>query len=146
MKYHVEVTVEAPPETVWQILRDVENWSQWSPTIDRITLLEGRAGELGSRAKVEQPGLRPAVWTVDETVAGRSFGWSCSGAGYRIHAGHDIRPVGTDRAAVKLSIELTGALSGVLSLLVGKKTREYIDVEGASLKKVSEQTAAEARS
>lgn len=41
-----EINVNAPPEVVWQLLVDAENWSSYFPPEDRIKLLGGES-ELG---------------------------------------------------------------------------------------------------
>ena len=42
---HHEITIDASPETVWEILTDTDNYSEWNPTME---LLEGDVKEGGN--------------------------------------------------------------------------------------------------
>lgn len=69
-----EVTVEAPPETVWSVLTEFDRYGEWNPAL----AVEGRPEE-GERLTVspgpeapQGPTFRPRVLTVDP---GREFVW-----------------------------------------------------------------------
>ncbi|MGI8869667.1 MAG: SRPBCC family protein [Mycobacteriales bacterium] len=138
MHYRKDVTIDAAPQRVWEVLHDVERWPDWSPTIETVQVIEGEAGTVGSKTRVTQPKLRPAVWTIDRSEPRQGFDWSTGGAGWRIVAGHDLQPAEGGGTSAVLTIDLTGPLAGALSLMLGKRTREYVDLEAASLKKASE--------
>ncbi len=139
MHYEVSVDIDAPAERVWTVLDDVVHWPQWTPTIEEVRLLEDKPFELGSKARVKQPKMNAMIWQVTESEPGRSFVWQTKGAGFRIVAGHYIDP----KSSVRLTIDLTGPLAPLLSLISGKRIRQYVDTEGASLKKHCESQVGE---
>lgn len=70
-----EILIQAPPETVWQVLMDFGAYGEWNPF---ITSIEGTP-DVGSRlaVRIEPPGgramaLRPVVQASEHA---RRFGW-----------------------------------------------------------------------
>jgi len=52
MKFSSSVEINAPPETVWALVNEFEEWPQWIPSIKKIEKLsEGALGE-GSTIRV----------------------------------------------------------------------------------------------
>lgn len=132
--YETAVRIAAPAELVWAVTLDVATWPEWSPTMDEVAPeAPGPVGP-GSRVRVRQPRLRPAVWVVDEVVPGRRFVWHTSGPGYRISAPHLVRPNG-DGTTVALGVHLGGLLAPVLWAVAGRTMRGYVDEEAAALKR-----------
>jgi uncharacterized membrane protein len=143
MHYEVSVDIDAPGERVWAVLNDVVRWSQWSPTIEEIRLLEDKPFEVGSKARVKQPKMNAMIWQVTESEPGRSFVWQTKGPGFLIVAGHYIDTKSSGPYPVRLTLDLSGPLSPVLSMISGKRIRQYVDTEGASLKKRCESPVGE---
>jgi carbon monoxide dehydrogenase subunit G len=54
--------VEAPVERVWEVLREVEQWSEGAPTVTSVGRLDDGPLAVGSRVRVEQPFPRPSTW------------------------------------------------------------------------------------
>jgi uncharacterized membrane protein len=53
------IDVEAPVEQVWEVLREVELWPEWAPTVTSVRRLADGPLAVGSRVGVEQcPGSR----------------------------------------------------------------------------------------
>lgn len=76
MEQSTTVDVAVPPELVWEVLSDVESWSEWTPTVTSVRRLdEGPLGR-GSRAKVQQPRIPDTQFVVTGLELGRSFTWS----------------------------------------------------------------------
>jgi uncharacterized membrane protein len=135
----VTVNIDAPPEKVFAVLRDVERWPEWTSTVTGVQRVGSGAFAVGSTAYVRQPRLRPALWRVTEFEDGRNFAWTTSSPGLRMTAGHLIEPKGTG-SRVTLSFELSGFMAPLVSWLYGSLIERYITTESQGLKKRSEST------
>jgi uncharacterized protein YndB with AHSA1/START domain len=138
MKFQTAVDIDAAPATVWRILTDVESWPKWSDSMTTVERLQQSDLEVGSSARVTQPKLKPAVYTVTECEPGRSFVWEMSATGVKVRAAHFVEDRGDGHARMVLGVEQTGALSGLISLFYGKLTRQYVVMEAEGLKKAAE--------
>jgi uncharacterized membrane protein len=138
-------TIDAPPATVWALTIDVERWPELMPTVTRVTRLDEGPLRLGSTARIEQPGLRPAVWTVTEWEPGRRFAWSTRLFGAPVLAGHTIEPDG-DGARNTLSLTLGGWRGRLLGLVLGRRMQEVLVTENACFRGVAEGQGATAAS
>ena len=121
---------------MWAVLSNIERWAEWTPTVTRIERLErGRLG-VGSRARIWQPKLRPAVWEVTELVDGRSFTWVTRAPGVRVIATHGVEgtPAGT-RAT--LSLRFAGPLGWLVALVTRGINRRYLALEAQGLRERS---------
>ena len=126
--------IDAPTQRVWEVLFDVARWPGWTPTIDSVERLEDGPFQVGSRTKVRQPKLPPAVWEVTEVVPGGNFTWEATGPGMRTIARHEVVPDATG-SMVTLSIQQTGPMGAVAALVWRRLTQRYIDLEAESLDK-----------
>lgn len=134
-----KVTIAAPPQQVWRVMSDVENWHTWTESIRKVKLLDQGPLGLGKKARVYQPNLAPAVWRVTDWKEGRGFTWVSSNPGVHVTADHVIKPV-DEGSEVTLSIKYDGIFGGVVRFLTARITKRYIDLEAAGLKKHSERT------
>jgi hypothetical protein len=70
-----EIEIRATPRQVWDVLVDLERWSEWNPFVTRS---EGLA-EVGSRLvnRMEAPGMRAMTIrpTVTDVAPGACFEW-----------------------------------------------------------------------
>jgi hypothetical protein len=77
MPHHLrtEITIDAPTETVWSILTDLDRYESWNPFVvsSAGTVREGE--RLINR--IQPPGSKPQTFkpTVTEVVPGRTFEW-----------------------------------------------------------------------
>lgn len=136
---HFQVTTDiaAPPGRVWEVMRDVERWSEWTPSIERITRVGGAPFSEGSRVVIKQPKFPPAEWTVTALASGQGFTWVSASPGVRATARHAIdAAVGGSR--VTLSLDFEGMLGGLLGALTRGITERYVALEAAGLKARSE--------
>ena len=73
-----DIDIKAPPEVVWKLLVDAENWSRYFPAEDQVKILSGeRELALGTRYS-RVPGHRLAWATTvdgDETGSSAYHGW-----------------------------------------------------------------------
>jgi uncharacterized membrane protein len=138
--YETTIDVQATSERVWLVLSNVEEWSQWMPTVSSVVPLRDAPLEVGRRYRVTQPKLRPTVWTVSTIEAGRRFEWRAKSAGAELVADHVIESRGTDASRVRLRFEFNGFLGGLLGVVFGALTRNYLSQEAQALKYRVEET------
>jgi|ERR1700677_2258874 uncharacterized membrane protein len=136
----VSVNIDAPPEKVFAVLCDVERWPEWTSTMTSVQRMESGPFAVGSRARVLQPRLRPAMWLVTELEDQRNFTWITRSLGLRMTAGHLIEPLGAG-SRVALSFEMSGFIAPLVSRLYGGLIERYITTESQGLKKRSEAAA-----
>ncbi len=129
------IQVAAPVTRVWSVLADVTRWPEWTSTVTSIEALGAPALALGSRYRMVQPGLRPAVWTVVALDPLRSFTWEMRSPGVRAIAGHILSPAADGTIRVDLDVRFSGPMSALVSGLFGRLTGEYVAREAASLKR-----------
>ena len=131
------VEIQAPPDRVWSVMRDVERWPEWTPSISRVTRLEGGPFDVGSRMRIRQPKLLPAVWRVTDLEEGRGFTWVTRSAGVRVKARHYVEPTAQGTRAT-LSLDFSGPLAPLVARLTRGLTERYLALEARGLKERSE--------
>ncbi|MER7013351.1 SRPBCC family protein [Saccharopolyspora sp. NPDC000359] len=133
MRHETSVVISAPPDEVWAVLADVPGWPGWTPTVNSVVALDDGL-QVGHRFRVEQPGVPAAVWHVVEVEPGSSFSWATRFAGGRMVASHWIRPTG-DGSEVRLRITYSGGLAPLLTPLVSRRIRRFVEAEAAALQR-----------
>ena len=127
------LTIPAPVDTVWALTIDVERWPQVMPTVSRVDRLDDGPLAVGSSARLEQPGLRPAIWTVTTLEPGRRFAWASRLLGAPIVGRHDIEP--TDGGARNtLTLELGGLRGRIIGTVFGARLRSTLVTENESFR------------
>ena len=142
--FDTAVEIHAPPDRVWSVMRDVERWPEWTPSVRAITRLEGGPFDVGSRARVRQPKLLPTVWRVTELEEGRGFTWVTRSAGVRVKARHYVEPTAQGTRAT-LSLDFSGPLAPLVARLTRGLTERYLALEARGLKQRSEGAPAQPR-
>ena len=132
--YTTHITIDASQEAIWPTLIDVTKWPEWTPTVDRLEVLDSAPLKLGNRYKLFQPKLRPAIWTVTLLEPPAQFNWEASLPGTKMVAEHILKPLGPDRTELILHVTFEGLVGKLISLLYGKLTESYVVTEGQSLK------------
>lgn len=74
----VDRTLDAPADTVWQILTDLDAWPQWGLTVARAEM-DGSAFELGATGRVWTPVGVPLPFVISEMDQGRTWAWNVAG-------------------------------------------------------------------
>ena len=138
MRYEREIEIDAPADRVWPVIEDVEHWSEWTASVTSIEIVDGRPFGEGTQARVKQPRLPAAVWTVTRHDPTRSFRWEATGPGVRSMGDHAVRPDGEARSVATLVFEQRGPLGALTGLLFGRMIRRYVDMEAEGLKRRSE--------
>ncbi|MDN3357142.1 SRPBCC family protein [Actinomadura sp. DC4] len=140
MRYQIENDIDAAPEAVWAVLADVERWPEWTKSMISVRRLEDGPFGSGSKARVRQPRLPAATYTVTEYEPGRAFDWAAKSPGVTVTGGHYVDPRGDGRATVRLTVDLTGFLAPLVGLFTAKLVRHYIGLEAEGLKRRCEPT------
>lgn len=137
MHFEISVDIDATPETVWNLLKDVERWPEMTDSIDRVEVLDKPFG-LSSRARVHQPKLPAAVWTVTAFKENETFTWESRSPGVTTTAAHDIVP-NEKGVTARLTLDQKGPLAPLIGLLTGRLSRRYVTMEANGLKARAEQ-------
>ena len=133
MRVEQKFVTSAPPQAVWQILADVENWHDWTPTITEIKALDPNGLRVGARYRVVQPKLRPGIYEVTECAPGESFKWKQKLGGGAMIADHRISPR-DGGAEVELSFASEGLVANIVAKMFSKLIGDYVATEAKSLK------------
>ena len=141
MKIEDAIDIAAPPEVVWAVTKDVENWHEWTPTIDSVELLDGEPLAAGSRARIKQPGMPPAEWKVTSVTSGESFSWQATVRGIHMVATHEIAAA-AQGTRNRLRIETSGVLAVLLWPLLYLSLRGALRKENAGLRRRCEEFTA----
>ena len=134
----VTVDVAASPEAIWAVLIDVERWPEWTASVRRARRLDVGPFVVGSRARLEQPKLPPAVWRVTELVAPHSFVWVSGAPGLTTEAVHRLDLNERGGTTVTLGISQRGPLGRLMALFIGGLTERYVNMEAEGLKRRAE--------
>jgi uncharacterized protein YndB with AHSA1/START domain len=134
--FGITVDLAAPPARVWAVIRDVERWHEWTPSITNVELLDG-AFEVGHRARVRQPKLLPAVFEITAVDDGKSFTWVARHPGVVATAAHSVESIGNG-SRVTLSLRFDGPLGGLVGWCSRGLIDRYLTLEANGLKARSE--------
>lgn len=128
------VIINATPAAIWQVLADVERWPRWTPTVLEVEPLTNHGFHVGSRYRITQPKLRPAVYEVTECVPDKAFAWVTRAPGATMTADHRINACDGAGVEVELTFTTEGLLGGLLGMKYAKLITEYVRTEARSLK------------
>jgi len=115
-------------------MTDVERWSEWTASVTSVVLLDKAPFDVGSQARLRQPCLPVAVWTVTAFEPKHYFAWQTGVPGVRTVAGHHVEATGGNSTRVTLSLSWRGPLAPLIGLLYGKRSRRYVGMEAQGLK------------
>ena len=131
--FTISVDIQAPPERVWLTMRDVERWPEWTPSVTRVQRLDHGPFARGSRARVRQPKLLPAVWQVTDLNEGRNFTWVTRSPGLQVTGGHSVEPT-NGGSRVELTIDFAGLFAPLVARLLRDLNNRYLTLEANGLK------------
>lgn len=135
MEISFDIDIDASPDMVWAVLADIESWPEWTDSMTAVTRIDDGPLSVGSKARVEQPKLRTAVWEVTELDAPRSFTWVTRSPGVLTAGGHLLRPSAHDGTTVTLSTTMTGILAPLVRRVLGARIEDYVKAEARGLKR-----------
>jgi len=133
--YTTSITINTSQEAAWKVLSDVARWSDWTPTVNKVEVLDSPELKLNNHYKVFQPKLQPALWIVTILTPPSKFTWESKTAGMHMVAEHILKPITTDQTELTLTFTFNGWLGNLIRKLYGKLTEAYIQTEARSLKK-----------
>lgn len=133
-RYEKTLDIAAPAQAVFAVLEDVERWPTWTVTMLNVKRTDSGALKVGSSARVQQPKLKSALWTVSALEPGRNFTWGTRSLGLRMDAAHLVESTESG-CRVTLSFEVSGWLKGLVTRLYGPLIEEYVGIEASSLKR-----------
>lgn len=134
VKSNHEIFINAAPETVWNILTDINRWSEWHPDIAAARL----EGELKSQAVFKwKSGGFNIVSTVQEVAAPHRLGWTGKAFGTRAAHTWTLAPQ-TGGVLVTTAESFEGWLVGLMKGSVQKTLDVALKVWLESLKKKAE--------
>jgi carbon monoxide dehydrogenase subunit G len=136
----VTVSVRAPREVLWAALKNVESMPDLTSSMTSVEKLEEGPLRVGMRVRIRQPKLPPAVWTVTEVVENERFVWTAKGLGFRSTAFHEVIADG-ESSKLRLAVEQSGPLAGLVGRLWNDLTDRYIALEAAGIKSRAEGAA-----
>lgn len=125
-------TIDASVETVWQLTSDIAHLPEVTPTVRTAEVLDAGPLRVGTRARLAQPGQRPAVWTVTDLVPGREFCWQTSRRGLTMIGRHRVEPAGHG-AVSTLALALRGPLAPLLRPVVRRRVERTLARENEGL-------------
>lgn len=138
MQQGITVDIDAPTERVWDVLTDIDRWSEWTNSVTSARRLDKGELRAGSRAELAQPRIPKGVWTVTMVEPGLSFNWEQSGPGVRTTARHRLEALPDGGTRVHLAVEQAGWLGVTVGRFYRKLTDRYLAMESAGLKVRSE--------
>ncbi|MDG4667453.1 SRPBCC family protein [Mycobacterium sp. 236(2023)] len=74
----VDRKLDAPADTVWHILTDLDAWPRWGPTVAKAELA-GAGFEVGAAGTVWTPVGVPLPFAITELDPGRMWAWNVAG-------------------------------------------------------------------
>ena len=138
MEHSIEVDIAATADRVWEVLSDVERWSEWTDSVRWVRRLDEGPLRSGSQAKISQPRIPTVDWVVTELEPGQGFTWVSTGPGARTTARHAIQPLPGGGVRVRLAVEQSGVIGSLVGRLYAGVTDRYLAMEAAGLKARSE--------
>ncbi|MBV2364479.1 SRPBCC family protein [Streptomonospora nanhaiensis] len=133
--------VAADPASVWRVMSALDEWARMLPTVDAVSRV-GDPGPVavGSRFRVRQPGLAPAVYEVTDWRPEAGFTWEARTAGVRTVASHALVPDGAG-TEIRLSIRWTGPGAWLARALFTRKTRAFLAAEADAFERLAQRPA-----
>jgi uncharacterized membrane protein len=128
------VEIDAPADVVWEIYADVEQWPEWTASVDKVVAVDGSGLAVRKRFEIKQPRFPKLVWEVTTLDAGTTWTWRQHSPGGTTLASHEVVAQGPDRTLVRQRIDQRGPLGVIVGVLSRRLTRRYLRMEADGLK------------
>jgi len=136
-KFHDRIDIAAASQKVWAVWSDVRRWHEWTASISSIEPLLAGPVQVGSRVRIQQPRLRPNLWTVTEWLPEQGFVWEARVPGLFMRGSHRLLDHDGGCTA-ELGLAFEGLLSRPVAWWGGRLIVEYMRLEAEGLKRRSE--------
>ena len=145
-KYRISknIIIYARPEQIFRVLADIENWNLWTSSIKRIAIINGIKFNKGTKARIVQPKLLPALWEITEIEKNKYFTWVTKYIGLKMTGKHIIETK-NNVTSVESVIIYEGILAKLFYRLTSSLTSQYLTMEINGLKKECENRFRERR-
>lgn len=130
------IDISAPIERVWDLTMDVETWPDITPTMTSVELLDTPL-QLGSDARIKQPGQRQRTWTVTELEPQRSFAWSTKMLGLSMTGAHHLEAT-DDGTRNTLIVDIEGSFAPIIGPLLKRPIAKAIAAENDGFREAAE--------
>ena len=132
--FRQSIEINISPPRVWSVMLDVEHWPDWNTAVTRVQRMDIGPLTLGSRTRIWQPKLMPAVWQVTSLDQNRRiFAWTTHTFGMKIIARHQVEAVGP-RSRVTLSLHYSGFLGAFMARIYRDLNWDYLAREANGLR------------
>ena len=131
-RYVFEIRVS--PARVWSVLLDVERWPEWTTSVTKVQRMDLGPLTLGSRTRIWQPRLMPAVWCVtslDKTAP--IFVWTTHSSASRSSPATRSNAIGA-HSRVTLGLHYSGVLGPIMARFQRDLIWDYLAREGTGLR------------
>jgi carbon monoxide dehydrogenase subunit G len=127
MKFGASVEINTTSEKAWALVKNVEEWPSWIPSLKKIEKVTKGPMDVGSRVLVVARSLITVnlLMTITEFVPGRRVVMEGKVLGVKMTRYYEMEPVAQNKAKLTAG----GEVSGLLAFLVrrgGQKLSEEI--------------------
>jgi len=127
MKFSASVEINAAPEKAWALVKNVEEWPSWIPSLKKIEKVSGEPLGKGSQVRVIAKSAITVnlLMTITEFVPGRRVVMEGKVLGVKMTRYYEMEPVAQNKAKLTAG----GEVSGLLACLVrrgGQRLSEEI--------------------
>lgn len=134
------IDIDAPPETVWEVLVDFETWGTWN---DFIPQVEGRLEVGGSLCiRVVPPGLKPMIFKpiVYEVVPHKKIRWGGSFLKIIYRGDHTfiLKPIQNGKTRFRQVERFMGPMVLFMSSMIKKTELGYHQMNLALKKRIED--------
>ena len=133
MKFSASVEINSTPEKTWALLKNIEEWPEWIPSLKKIEKVTEGPMRVGSQVLVVAKSLITVnlLMTITEFVAGRRVVMEGSVMGVKMTRYYEMEPVGQNKAKLTAG----GEVSGLLAFLVRRGGQSLSEEIVQALKK-----------
>lgn len=141
-KYSISknILINAKPEYIFRVLADIENWNLWTSSIKKIIIINDTKFNKGTKVKIVQPKLLPAVWEITEIEKDKYFTMEKRYVGLKMIAKHILEPR-NNTTSVELVMIYEGVLAKLFYSLTSSLTSQYLTMEINGLKNKCEKVS-----